>query len=284
MRWELDRLRHELRRVPRPIILLKGAAYLAVGTPNARGRMFGDIDILVPREHLAITEAELRIHGWQDTLTDSYDQRYYRTWMHELPPMCHNVRSTVIDVHHSILPDTARYSVDIGAMIESARPIGTSGVSVLAPVDMVLHSAAHLFTEGEFQNALRDLCDLDSLLRHFGQNESSFWDLLLPRAEAVGLERVLFYALTFSTHLLMTPVPERVLATVQKFAPPGPGVMKGLYEQALRPIESLQSRSVRKARFLLYLRAHWLRMPTHLLCYHLARKAFLRMTEVGEQN
>jgi hypothetical protein len=32
---------------------------------------------------------------------------------------------------------------------------------------MVLHSATHLFYDGELNHGLRDLVDLDDLLRHF---------------------------------------------------------------------------------------------------------------------
>jgi len=39
---------------------------------------------------------------------------------------------------------------------------------------MVLHAATHLFLNEEFSSALRDLADLDSLLRHFG-GETRFW-------------------------------------------------------------------------------------------------------------
>ena len=39
------------------IVLLKGAAYLVEGLPAAKGRVFSDIDILVPKHALAEVEA-----------------------------------------------------------------------------------------------------------------------------------------------------------------------------------------------------------------------------------
>ena len=45
--------------------------------------------------------------GWATTHHDPYDQRYYRRWMHELPPMLHIRRMTLLDVHHAIVPATA---------------------------------------------------------------------------------------------------------------------------------------------------------------------------------
>src|SRR5687768_3212054 len=45
-------------------ILLKGAAYLFADLPAARGRLFSDVDVLVPREALGAVEAALMLHGW----------------------------------------------------------------------------------------------------------------------------------------------------------------------------------------------------------------------------
>lgn len=34
--------------------------------------------------------------GWKMKAEDNYDEHYYRGWMHELPPMQHNVRGTLL--------------------------------------------------------------------------------------------------------------------------------------------------------------------------------------------
>lgn len=44
---------------------------------------------------------------------------------------------------------------------------GADGVFVLGHADIVLHSAAHLFHEGEWGSGLRDLVDLHALLGEF---------------------------------------------------------------------------------------------------------------------
>ena len=47
--------------------------------------------------------------GWERVkAADGYDDAYYRRWMHELPPLIHRDRDRMIDVHHTILPLTAR--------------------------------------------------------------------------------------------------------------------------------------------------------------------------------
>ena len=206
------------------------------------------------------------------------DERYYRKWMHEIPPMRHVKRGTVIDVHHAILPKTARIKVDSDRMREAAVAVpGTEGVWTFAPVDMVLHSATHLFHEGELDNGLRDLVDLDSLLRHFG-TRAEFWEQLVPRAIDVGLTRPLYYALRHASQMLLTPVPPAVMEAASVGAP---GAMLGAfadfsYRRALLPDHATcDDRWTPVARGLLFLRSHWMRMPLPLLLYHLARKALV---------
>lgn len=274
--WEVRCLRRALAALGLPVILLKGAAYASAELPPAAGRLFGDIDVLVPQERLADVERALTWAGWDSGSHDAYDERYYRTWMHELPPMRHRKRESVLDVHHTILPPTARYHPDPGKLRADARELpGRPGVRVLAPTDMVLHSACHLFHEGEWEHGLRDLHDLDALLRCFGA-EPGFWERLVARAAEMELRRPLHYALRYVVRLWTTPVPEPVLAAL---APAGPGalmqrLMDGLFLRAIVPRHSLLTRAGDGlAHFCLYLRAHWLRMPVHLLLPHLLRKA-----------
>jgi hypothetical protein len=200
--------------------------------------------------------------------------------MHEIPPLRHGRRGTTIDVHHSILPRAVAPRFDAQALLDAAVGVaGHSDLQMLQPVDMVLHSATHLFHEGEFMNGLRDLLDLDSLLRHFASTPG-FWESLVPRAAILGLARPLWYALHLSLQILATPVPAEVLMAVQVGRPIAAPLMTRAYRLALRPVHnSVDSPAVRLARFALYMRSHWLRLPPHLLTLHLARKAWLRTTK-----
>jgi Uncharacterised nucleotidyltransferase len=280
VRWEVACIQTALRDVGVPITLLKGAAYLMAELPHAQGRIFSDVDILVPKHAVAEVESALMLSGWQHGEVTAYDQRYYRQWMHEIPPMTHVRRGTTIDVHHTILPDTARIKVNTPALFEAVQPLPDHpGMAVLTPVDMLLHSATHLFHEGEFENGLRDLFDLDGLLRHFGK-ESDFWTALVPRALTLGLTRPLFYALRYTHLWLSTPVPPDVMQAAQE-ASQAPAwrqpMMDACYAHVLRPVHmSSELPMSGLARVALYARSHWLRMPLHLLTYHLVRKAVVR--------
>ena len=278
-RWELECIQQALHKLEVPVVLLKGAAYLAAKLPVALGRSFSDVDILVPKQQIGSVESQLMIHGWVGTHHDPYDQKYYRQWMHEIPPLSHSRRNTTIDVHHSILPETARIKVRAELLFDRIVPVpGLDGLFVLHPIDMVLHSATHLFHEGEFDNGLRDLFDLDGLFRHFGDTPD-FWETLVSRALEVGVERPLFYAIRYTTRFFGTPVPLSIVNQSQ-CAKPSFLVLKTMdfcYARALRPDhDSCALAASALGRFALFLRSHWIRMPFHLLVSHLTRKALKR--------
>ncbi len=276
---EIEHIRRALLPLGVPITLLKGAAYVAAGLPAAAGRLFSDIDILLPQASLGQAEAALMLGGWASTHHSAYDQRYYRQWMHELPPMMHVRRQTALDVHHAITPLTARWPVDSARLQAAAVALpGTAGLAVLAPADMVLHSMVHLLLNEELSHGLRDLSDIDLLLRHFGA-EPAFWPGLAGRAESLGLARALYHAVDSATGILGTPVPlamRQALAAVATATPAAPlaALMRGLWRRALRsPHPSAGDRRTPISRWALYLRAHWLRMPPLLLARHLGIKA-----------
>jgi hypothetical protein len=277
-RYEVRQIGRALEGLGLPLILLKGAAYAMAGLDAGRGRLFSDIDILVPKTRLPEVEAALMMHGWITTHHDPYDQRYYRQWMHELPPMQHARRGNSIDVHHAILPETAPVRPDPDKLRAAARPIaGMPGLATLSPADMVLHSAVHLFFDGEFDKGLRDLVDLHRLLGQFGALPG-FWEGLPARARALELGRPLFYALRYCRLLLGTPVPQEVLDAVAQDGPNAAlrRLMDSLFERALRPLHaSCETPASALARFLLYVRGNWLRMPPLLLSRHLFHKAFV---------
>lgn len=274
---ELAHVRRALRNIATPMVLLKGAAYLFAGLPPARGRVFSDIDLMVQRSQIAAVEGALLAGGWLSEERDAYNQRYYRQWMHEVPPLRHVQRGSVIDLHHTIAPPTSRFKVDAARLFERVLPVGDSGLFILGPQDMVLHSAVHLYQESEFDHGLRDLLDLHDLLLHFGR-EPGFWPGLLARATELRLQEPLFHLLLQAQRLFGPPLPAEAATALAAHQRDGPAttLVAALLEQALRPVHpSCDTRSARWARWLLYVRSHRLRMPWRLLLPHLVRKAYM---------
>ncbi len=257
-------------------MLLKGAGYLTQGLPMSRGRMFDDVDILVPKTELDSVEALLLAQGWKTEKPDPYDQRYYREWSHELPPMRHPNFAMQLDVHHTIVPVTARANPDPSRLFRNAVPSGRGPWRVLSPEDQVLHASAHLFLDSDCTNRLRELVDIDGLVRAH-QGRDRFWDALVDSAEAHGLGRYLWYAMHFVTSWFHTPVPANLFSRVQRFEPPL--AVRQVIERAtsttILPFDPDGNPSSARtlSHKIMTVRAAILRMPMPLLLYHAVHKA-----------
>lgn len=277
--WEIKQLKKALQPINARFAMLKGAAYVLKRCAAFKGRVFSDIDLMVHKSELNAVEQQLVKHGWVPSSLDAYNQHYYRQWMHEIPPMRHIKRETNLDVHHTILPPTVKLKPDVNLLWQSAQAMeGEQGVWVLSSADMIIHSATHLFYDGELEHGFRDLSDLDLLFRELGGTES--WNGLLARACALELSQPLSYAIRYCLLFFETPVPAEIIKTIE---PAFIGKLRlhmldFLFFRGLMPNHaSCGDRWTGLARWLLFVRSHYLRMPLYLLIPHLSRKAWLRI-------
>ena len=218
VKWETVLIDRILAGLGIPVVLLKGPAYMLLGLPQGRGRICQDIDLLVSRDHLAEVERCLLANGWDMNTIEPRQERYFRKWLHELPAMTHRERGTKVDVHHNILPGIDTIRIEAGMLIAASSPLdGYRCLRVLAPDDMLLHSAAHLFRRGLYKNGLRDLVDMDGLLRTYDSDAD--WDRLLKRAADLRLGEPLFLAIRYTQRFLGTPVMGEVIRNVRKWRP-----------------------------------------------------------------
>ncbi|WP_176499817.1 nucleotidyltransferase domain-containing protein [Sphingomonas sp. HMP9] len=248
--WEAEMARRALSAVDCPVILLKGTAFVAAGLSAGQGRAIGDLDILVPRASIGAVETALLAAGWEWVKPDPYDDVYYRRWMHELPPLIHRERDRMIDVHHTILPLTARITPDAAALIEGSVAL-EKGLRTLSPNGMLIHAAAHLFADGDLAGGLRNLWDIHCLVNEFGTQD------LDAEARRHGLQREVSRSL-------------RLVAAVFGDRP-----AHGLDRLYLRRITARDDwgRPIRPiTRLAFYVRSHWLRMPPAMLIRHLWTK------------
>jgi len=250
--WEAEMVRRALAPLGCRTVLLKGTAYVAAGLAAGRGRQIGDCDILVPREALAGVEAALIAAGWEWAKPDAYDDAYYRRWMHELPPLIHEGRDRMVDVHHTILPLTARITPDAEALIAGAVAL-ENGLYVLSPADRIVHAAAHLFADGDLAGGLRNLWDIHCLL---GEGAEA----IEARAAHHGLAREVVRAVRLAYRLFGSEVPEESRAL-------RPG--DALYLRRLLARDGWGRATRRGTRFGFYVRSHALRMPPGMLARHL---------------
>lgn len=261
--WEVS----AMRRAIDPsisLVLLKGCAYVASQDLNAGGRTFSDVDIMVRRQDLPALETALITVGWKPSRVNAYDQAYYRNWMHEIPPMSHVRRHTVLDLHHAINPPISRYHVSPEKLFERVVEV-QPGVFVLAPLDRVIHCALHLLQEGDPHKLVRDLYDLH-MLRQQHTPTTEGQDLLQERALELGVAPLVDLALSAAREL---------------FAPEGSGQNKttSLIEssvvRAARHANDSGSWVTALAGTVVLAYSHWIKMPLRLLLPHLARKAWV---------
>lgn len=274
-RFALRRLAATLAPLQVDVVLLKGAAYLAQDLALSRGRLVSDVDILVPAARLAEVEDALTRAGWVSKATDPYDDRYYRAWGHELPPLRHADHPLELDVHHQILPPTGRIHPRVDALFAAAVPLAGQPFKVLCPADQVLHACAHAFQDSDCTNRLRDLADIDFLVRHHGTNDA-FWSDLLRRAALHGMGRPLWYGVRQARDHFATPMPEHIQTQLSAHAPTRlvEMLMSAALARTLAPVnpDRLPNFAERASRLMLGARYHFLRMPPFLLARHALSK------------
>jgi hypothetical protein len=135
---------------------------------------------------------------------------------------------------------------------------------------MIIHAAAHLLADGDLSGGLRNLWDIDRLLREFCRAEDDFVLHLVEEAYSHGLGPVVTAALRLSQQIFGTPLKSYVTPS--------------RIDHARRPSDSLLRKRLlarngwgqgaRPAtRLGFYVRSHWLRMPPLMLARHLWIKA-----------
>lgn len=251
--WEAEMARRALGDIP--FVLLKGTAFVAAGLSAGVGRAIGDLDILVPRERMDDAETALLAAGWEWVKPDPYDDEYYRRWMHELPPLIHRDRDRMIDVHHTILPLTARITPDAPGLLAGSVTL-ENGLRILCPNDILCHAAAHLFADGDLAGGMRNLWDVHCLVETYGVEG------LEARAEHHGLGGAMSRAIRLSQALYAPP----------PLAETAGGWGDRLYLRRLTARDGWGRQTRRLTRLAFYLRSHWLRMPPAMLARHLWTK------------
>ncbi len=262
--WEVDCARRALQSYDGPVVLMKGSAYAAAKLDASHGRSIGDLDIMVSEGGLKQTEELLLAAGWEWVKEDDYDDAYYRDHMHELPPLIHKERDRMIDVHHTILPKTARPKPDAQAMLADAIKIESdvtdAGHYIFMPEDMICHSAAHLMADGDLAGGLRNLWDIHCLLSDFSGAAGDFWMRLQNRARQHELWDAVHLAARHANALYGTSIPnDWMLWTMGD----------SMFQKRVLARNSWGQQTHKILRFAFYIRSHWLRMPPLMLAKHL---------------
>ena len=279
---ECDRISKILSEIGIKSVFLKGAAYALIQLPLSDHRLLSDIDIMIEKSTLPDAETALFNHGWFAELLTDYDNMYYRKWSHEIPPLKHVKRQTVLDLHHNILPITTINShIEESVLHSNLVPINNSQYIYVLPSHlMLIHSAAHLFYESEFNKGLRDLIDIKEMFLLFSSKDDDYCNKLMNYAKELGLERTLFYATRYIEHVLNCEIPSNLKIKLLPYAPSRAVLflMDFSFKNIFIPFHtSCNTKSFGISKTILYWRGHLLRMPLRLLVPHLTRKFFMQL-------
>jgi hypothetical protein len=170
---------------------------------------------------------------------------------------------------------------DDAALFAASVAIDGTPFRVLSPADQVLHACAHVFQDSDLSEMLRDVSDIEALVREHGP-PAGFGEDLVARARLHGLGRALWYGLDFAADLFGAPVRREVREALAFAAPGGMArlAMRQLGERSLLPgsPDRLPSATKGIVQRLLFLRYLLLRFPFWLLVRHAAAKGARRLT------
>lgn len=260
-------------------VFLKGAAYaLQPQFKPGLGRTFSDIDILVPKTSITAVEQRLALFGYLAEPVSDYDQHYYRNWTHEIPPVRHHSRGTVLDIHHNLIPPVSGRAPKMTAFQPHITHT-TAGFAVLDLAAITLHSLIHLFFNEDFNKAFRDLTDLHLLFSDFSDED---WSRMIKLADQTGFLFELMLAGRYCQKILQTAMPVWVCQQLEQYqaAPWRMQLLDFIFEHTLLPQHPL-TRSFKQelAVLLAFLRGHWLKMPLGILLRHLTMKSFFGLRD-----
>jgi hypothetical protein len=251
-------------------IFLKGAAYVLRDNINHFGRVMSDIDILVKSEELETVEALLKKNSWATNVLDDYDQQYYRNWAHELPPYRHVYRGTTLDVHFTLLPPISGIEIDKCILFSEVQAVAGNKL-VLSPNLLVLHCIIHLFFNEDFSKSFRDILDIHLLVEQLEASEGL--EKIRMLAVQMGFYKELYYALSIRDEIFHT----NCLQDNKFHCPSIPLITRFfiqyvVYRSVMPSHDLIFSYWNNFARFIMYIRGHFLKMPLRILIPHMLVK------------
>jgi hypothetical protein len=275
--FEASELQRELGNNQQYLIFLKGAGYTLSGAPVGESRICNDIDLLADKKSIDGMEKRLCLFGWLSEELTEYDEKYYRKWAHEIPPLRHGKRGTMIDVHHNIVPIISGRHVDADKFATNSVTT-EDGFQILSFAAMTLHSLIHLFFNEEVKKGYRDLIDLHILITT--NNNKAFWFELITLAKETDFGLELFLACRYTHNILQTKIPDFVQDEINLFCPWNIMFLDFIYEKTLKPNHpTSKPKYFAIAEFAVLLRGHFQKMPLHILIYHLSSKVGISLIQ-----
>ncbi len=194
------------------VIVLKGLHLATQVYDNIALRQMGDLDLLVPEEHLGRTADALVASGYGPAKPYSIDvdvavSRHLTAF----------IKSEIgeVEVHWTLTEPNQPYTIAVDALWARAIPLQIAGVDVLGLGldDLLLHLCLHTSYQHQFAFGLRPSCDIAYLIQRHGA--ALDWRAVQQRAETWGWERGVYLALRLAKELVGAAVPDEVLRQLE---------------------------------------------------------------------
>ncbi len=254
-------------------LMVKGTAYRLAGYEFAKGRVFSDIDLLVPQQQFKQALRLLNNAGYLELALSAYDRRYYLQWSHQNPPLTHYIRGANIDLHHHIFPVASNENILVEPMIQTAQALENSAFSVPSPAYLFMHAAVHLFYQDETHKLVKDLCDL--YLMYLEVTEREPIQHLIDAAKQSNAQAAVLYALQALHQIFDTQLPEEAALLLPYASSYRQWQMRFLLTHLLDQ-DSVWHKA---AHAMWFIRGHLLKMGPFTLLYHSVAKSLEQLKE-----
>jgi Uncharacterised nucleotidyltransferase len=197
------------------VIALKGA-YLADAVYTDRGlRAMCDLDLLVRRSDLPAVDDVMQALRYER----SHSPLAELVGGHHLPLFA-RPGATQIEVHWSINvfglpwepePGHPVFNIDMDQLWARAESVSLAGLEMLSlsPDDLVLHLCLHMGCNDGFHNGLRNVCDIDRVVRRRGS--AIDWSRLVATARVWRATPIVQVVCRLAHELLASPIPDTAL-------------------------------------------------------------------------
>ncbi len=204
---ELFNIINHLRETNLRVIPFKGPVLSFMAYGDIVLRQSGDIDLLVQRERLSNIEAVLEEHGYQrqHPYTVAQEKRFLQV---DCQHVFYNAaKDMTIDLHWEFAPSYWGIRLNTDELWARAQPtlIEDTWLECLAPEDNVLILA--LSAAKDLFNRLVRLNDLAGFIQ---RHPDLAWPVIVNRANATGISRMLEVSLCLIAGLWHIPLPEAI--------------------------------------------------------------------------
>jgi hypothetical protein len=203
---ELVRITSLFDKAEIPTLAYKGPALAVLAYGDLSLRQMGDLDIVIPRPHLARARAVLEANGYQSPLTPQLQEYYLKERYH-----LHFQRGDPkidVELHWAFTPVCWAFSLDENELWSRTTTVHLAGsrVTTLGPETSLLALSAHGAKERWCRLSM--VCDVTALLEIHPELD---WEWLLAETRRMGRERVLLLGLKLAQTLFDAELPAQIL-------------------------------------------------------------------------